>query len=281
MPTEPAPTLHDDIANEITHPRPSVRAALAALGLAAGMHVVDVGCSGGAHLGLFADAVAPGGTVTGLDRDAERIALAATMHAGRVADGTLCLQTGDMHALPFDAQTFDVVWSSLVLHHDERPRDTLAEWARVLRTGGMVAVLDGDGGGSFPIVPWSPALELKLRAAALRLDEERYTAQLGYHFAGYVGRQLPRLLRETGLVNVQMHALADVDRAPLCPQREAFQRNWFVHSFGQRLRPYLAPRDWEEFAALFDPDSTTYLLNHPDFFMSRTWYLGIGRSPTG
>ena len=83
----------------------------------------------------------------------------------------------------------------------------------------------------------------------------RQNSALTYRFAGYIGRQLPRLLREAGLTDVQISPLPDVDRAPLDPQREAEIRGWFTGSFGGRVRGFLAPRDWIRFAAPFDPDA--------------------------
>jgi malonyl-CoA O-methyltransferase len=44
----------------------------------------------------------------------------------------------DGHALPFDAGSFDLVWSNLALHwFDDRPR-ALGEWQRVLRPQGVL-----------------------------------------------------------------------------------------------------------------------------------------------
>ncbi|HET8629087.1 MAG TPA: hypothetical protein VFL91_16820 [Thermomicrobiales bacterium] len=73
-----------------------------------------------------------------------------------------------------------------------------------------------------------------------------------HHLAGHVGRQLPRLLREAGLRAVQIHAVGDVDRAPLDPRR---------------------------FLALFDPASPACLLADPDFFQIRTFSLAVDTAP--
>ena len=77
------------VRHEAAQPRPSVVAALAALGPAAGWRVLDAGCGPGPHLGLILDAVAPGGTVVGLDLEADRLEVAAAHRAEDVAAGRL------------------------------------------------------------------------------------------------------------------------------------------------------------------------------------------------
>ncbi|HEX5501136.1 MAG TPA: methyltransferase domain-containing protein [Thermomicrobiales bacterium] len=273
------PELRAEMVDEIARPRQSVVAALDALALGPGTRVLDVGCGAGPHLGLFAGRIAPGGAVVGLDSSAERLALAAELWADQLAAGTIALRAGDGCALPFDAATFDLAWSSAVLHHIERPGDFLAEQARVVRPGGHVAVLDADAAGSFPCIPWPPDLEHRARAAAWAALAADFDGALPYHFAGYVGRQLPRLLREAGLRAVRLHAVNDVDRAPLDPRREEGLRRWFVRWFEERLRDFLPPRDGRRFLALFDPASPDYLLASPDFFQVRTYYLAAGMVP--
>lgn len=269
--------LRDHVLNELRRPRSSVVAAITELGLRPGMRLIDIGCGPGAHLGLFAGGVIPGGEVVGLDSDAERLAVAAELHPELAADGSVRLEEGDLHHLPFEDDAFDVAWMSAVLHHEETPLDALAEMARITRPSGLVAVLDGDSGGSFPCLPWPPAFELRLRAADLRAQEDSYGGTLPYHFSGFTGRALTRLFREAGLGDVRLFAFTDVDRAPLAPPRERELSDWYLNSFGPRLRDYLAPRDWEQLLAYVTPESDAYLLSGPDFFQVRVTFLGLGQ----
>jgi ubiquinone/menaquinone biosynthesis C-methylase UbiE len=264
---------------EVEHPLASIVAAMNALDLLPGMHVLDVGCGAGVHLGLFAQRVAPNGSVIGLDIDPEPLGLAAELAADRIQAGAIMLEEGDLHHLPFAAARFDLVWSSMVLHHEEDPFPMLAEMQRVAKPGGVVAVLDGDSDGSFPCLPWPPDLEFQLRAAAQRATRERSREERANRIFGNVGRQLPRLLREAGLSDVRIHAFADVDQAPLDPARAAVLREWFQKWFGERVRDFLAPHDWNRYMELVDPASPSDLLASSDFFQSRTWYLATGRVP--
>jgi SAM-dependent methyltransferase len=215
--------------------------------------------------------------VVGLDIDAGRLEVAAGLWREQIDAGAIDLRQGDVNGLPFDSGTFDIAWASNVLHHEDRPVETLRELARVVRPGGWVALLDSDISGSFPFLPWPPELEQRLRAAYLRGEQDAYGGTLPYFFAGYMGRSLPRLLREAGLADARLEAFADVDRAPLDPQRAAYLRDWFTRPFAGRLRDYLAPRDYEQLTSLFAADAPDDLLTSPDFFLVRMYVLVTGR----
>lgn len=66
----------------IVHPCASTLAAVVALELRPGQRLLDAGCGPGARLGRFAARVAPGRRVVGLDRNADRLALAAEQGDG-------------------------------------------------------------------------------------------------------------------------------------------------------------------------------------------------------
>jgi SAM-dependent methyltransferase len=269
-------------AAQATHPEEGRRGAagfggrLDALGLRPGGKALDAGCGRGEHLALLVQRVAPGGVVVGLDSDGEVLETARVNHRGLVEGGALRLCQGDILDPPLQRRSFDAVWSSAVLHHIEDQAGALRAMAGLARPGGVVAVLEGDGEGSFPLLPWPPALELRLRVAAHRAEADSYGGRLPYHMDRYVGRRLTRLLREAGLGSVEIRPVPEVDRAPLTPERESELRSWFLHSFGDRVRPYLAPHDWEEVEARLDPGSDACLLSTPDFFCVRTYYLATG-----
>jgi SAM-dependent methyltransferase len=113
------------------------------LGLAAGMRVLDVGSGNGRH--AF-EALRRGAEVTATDldggalADVDRMAGAMTL-AGEVAAGG-CLRTvvADARHLPFGDAAFDVVIAAEVLEHIPDDSAAIAELARVLRPGGVLAV---------------------------------------------------------------------------------------------------------------------------------------------
>ena len=108
---------------------------LAAL-LRPGMHVLDVGCGTGAITVGIAQAVAPGGSVVGLDRDATLLDRARTQHA---AVSGLRFVEGDVLALD-GPDRFDVVTAARA-PVDRPPGDASPAW-RGDTARGWVVVLD-------------------------------------------------------------------------------------------------------------------------------------------
>jgi SAM-dependent methyltransferase len=202
----------------------------------------------------------------------------AELWADEIAVGRLRLQVGDLMELPFGDSSFDLTWTSSALHHVPDPAVALSELTRVVAPGGVVAILDADASGGFPFLPWPPELEERVRAALFRGAAENYGGKLDYVYHPYLGRNLPRLLREAGLTEIRLLAFADVDQAPLEDGRAAEWREWFRGWVEGRLHDYLAPTDREAVLALIEPDHPDDLLSSPVFFLVRTWLLAIGRA---
>src|SRR5687767_12064304 len=68
-----------------------------ALDLRPGNCVLDIGCGPGTDLGRLADAVGPGGSVIGVDRDPKMLAEASRRSANRA---NVSVRAGDAHQLP-------------------------------------------------------------------------------------------------------------------------------------------------------------------------------------
>lgn len=109
--------------------RDAIEAVLGLTGVGEGTDVLDVACGSGLAAGR---AQRLGATVAGLDASEDLVRIARRRAPG--AD----LRAGDMFALPWSDDSFDVVtsfngvWGGC--------DDALAEMARVVRTGGMVAI---------------------------------------------------------------------------------------------------------------------------------------------
>jgi ubiquinone/menaquinone biosynthesis C-methylase UbiE len=105
-----------------------------------GDRVLDVGCGTGYFTRVMAEAVAPGGTAVGIDPSPEVIARARS--STRLPNCTFA--EGIAEALDTEDESYDVVVSSLMLHHlpeTLRPQ-AIREMHRVLRPGGRVLVAD-------------------------------------------------------------------------------------------------------------------------------------------
>lgn len=148
-----------------------------------GESVLEVGCGTG-DVALAAGRLAgPGGLVCGTDPAPEMVAFARgkAERAGLAVD----FQVGVIESIAFPDASFDVVFSSLMMHH--LPADLkwrgLGEIARVLRPGGRCVVVD-----------------LKHPTTA----RERATMTLLMHGGLHDGVQdLPALMREAGFAEAR------------------------------------------------------------------------------
>lgn len=98
--------------------------------------VLEIGVGAGTD---FMQWVRSGARATGIDLTEAGIALARERLAleGLTAE----LRVGDAESLPFDDDSFDIVYSYGVLHHTPDTRKTLAEVHRVLRPGGVALLM--------------------------------------------------------------------------------------------------------------------------------------------
>ena len=107
-----------------------------------GEQVLDVGCGTGTLAMDVARRVGRAGRVAGVDPGTEQIARARSKAAR--SHVPIEFQIGVIEQLPFPDQTFDVVLSTLMMHHLPTPlkRQGLAEIARVLKPGGRLVIAD-------------------------------------------------------------------------------------------------------------------------------------------
>jgi SAM-dependent methyltransferase len=108
---------------------------------APGGHVLDVGAGPG-RLATGLAALAPRIEVAGIDIAPDMVARATALAAERGVAGRVTFRLGDVMALPFPDESFDIVVSTLSLHHWPNPALGLAEIYRVLRPGGIARIYD-------------------------------------------------------------------------------------------------------------------------------------------
>lgn len=108
-------------------------------GAAPGDRVLDIGCGTGYFARRIAPAVQPGGAVVGIDPSQPVID-----YAVRAAPANCSFQLASAENLPLPDASFDLIVSSLAVHHiplDLRPV-AMREMHRVLRPGGRLFIAD-------------------------------------------------------------------------------------------------------------------------------------------
>jgi ubiquinone/menaquinone biosynthesis C-methylase UbiE len=158
------------------------QAALHGAGLTTDLAILDLGCGGGGMLGQLVAHFRPKLAV-GVDLNREFLIRARTVAPVARTDGA---------RLSFRDSVFDFVLLRLVLRHVPSRMDVIQEAIRVVRPGGIVCAIDVDEGGTaFDPEPsrW-PALKEALATSARRRGGDPF-----------VGRTLPRLFAEAGLVS--------------------------------------------------------------------------------
>lgn len=121
--------------------RRAYRTLIAAAGVRSGDRVLDIGCGPGSMTRLLAEVAGPGGSAVGIDAAPEMIAYAQGK-ARRFSNCTF--EVGTAEALAFADRAFDVVMSSLMVHHlpEELKGQAAGEMYRVLRPGGTLLLAD-------------------------------------------------------------------------------------------------------------------------------------------
>jgi SAM-dependent methyltransferase len=170
------------------------------IGVRRAQRVVELGCGPRGCLGLLSARVGPSGSVLGVDISAVTVQQAQAF-AEESGLGNVRLLCRDAGATALPAASFDLVTSRLVLVNIPQPERIVSEAVRLARAGGAIAFHEVDWSALIcdpPCDAWTRLVELYLTMAQ----------QNGIDF--FVGRKLPRLLREAGVVDIRVHPIMHV-----------------------------------------------------------------------
>lgn len=177
---------------------PDSAALLDRVDLRPGHSALDLGCGPRGILELLAERVSPGGRVVGIDADPAHVAMAAEYAAEQRLS---CVQVtaADARRTGLPSASYDLVHARTLLVNVPEPAEVVAEMIRLTRPGGWVAAMEPDTeyGMCYPPHP-----------AFARLSE-LFPVASGRHGAdSRIGRRLPELLSQAGLVDVGAEARA-------------------------------------------------------------------------
>ncbi len=167
------------------------------IGVAPGADVIDIGCGVLGILPQLRSRVGAGGRVVGLDIEPLLLAVAAQLSAQH--DLAVQTERADAASTGLPAGSFDLVHERMLLLNVTSPQQVVAEMARLARPGGVVAVQEPDS-AAWATDPPHPAWELLLT------EVNDVYPRTGRDF--HTGRRAARLLRDAGLRDVQVRALA-------------------------------------------------------------------------
>lgn len=152
------------------------------------MTLLDVGCGPGTVTADLARIVA-GGQVVGVDASG-KVLDAAREHADALGYTNVRFEQANAYELPFDDDTFDVVYAHQLLQHLSDPVEALREMRRVAKPGGLVAVRDAD----YAAMAWYPET-----AGLTEWNELYHEVTHAYGFEPDAGRRLMSWVQEAGL----------------------------------------------------------------------------------
>jgi ubiquinone/menaquinone biosynthesis C-methylase UbiE len=195
-----SPAERDRLRRQSRELREHSALLLGRVGVCQGWQAIDLGCGPSGILDLLAERVGPEGRVVGLDFEPANVALAREFAAEGGLANVEVIQ-GDAHRTGFPTASYDLVHARTLLINIPDPDAVVAEMVRLTRPGGWVAILEPDVGGSVCYPP-HPAWD--------RLTQIFRSAQEVDGADRFIGRRLPELLRQAGLVAIGVEAKADI-----------------------------------------------------------------------
>jgi SAM-dependent methyltransferase len=167
------------------------------IGIAEGARVLEIGCGPRGCLDLLSARVGSSGWVVGVELSPAAVTLAKRFVAERGLQNVEVL-AGDACSVGLAEGSFDLVTSRLVLVNIPEPERVISAAVALTRRRGAVAFHEVDWAAFVcdpPSHAWNSLIELYLAVAARN----------GSDF--YLGRRLPQLLRQGGLVDVRVNPI--------------------------------------------------------------------------
>ncbi len=262
---------------------PAIRAAISALSLASLRRGVsrglDAACGNGDHSIWLAQALLPEGQVTGLDicRQGLLQAKVASERAG-LSDSLGYIQ-GDLSSLPFEDCAFDWAWCADCLWPGPKsqgflgldPIPVLGELVRVVRPGGLVAIIFWS---SQRLLPGHPYLEARLNATRAAC----YPFQEAWSYREHI-LSAPVWMLRAGLEKIRGRTFVADLHPPIDSQvrddlAACFQMLW------EKAIDEISDAERMQFERLCRRSSPEFIADRPGYYAFITYTLFSGRVPS-
>lgn len=256
--------------------------AISSLELRNGWHVLDAGCGAGGALPLLHAAVAPEGTVVGLDIARAHVTRASALVRQLGLEGAVSVEAADLRAeLPQADESFDAAWSADVLYPDTvgDPGAGVVRLKRVLKPGGLLAIFYGNWLRP-AYLPGYARLEHLICAAREALYARERMWQGEPHPESALG-----WLERAGFTRCRMQVHPVLHRQPL---PDAVRRYIQIAIFGNHYQRAVAEggkevgksdADQQLWSRLTNPHHPDYALDQPEYYCTATALLAVGEKP--
>ena len=171
--------------------------------LVAGLRVLDFGCGPGSMSLSLAEHIAPG-ELHGVDMKGSLIEMARSKARDAGRDNAI-FHVGDVTALPFEDNYFDIAHGHNILMHVPDTKAALGEVKRVLKPGGIIACREMICGSSFA----NP--DLKIAKRLWELFEDLMAANDGHP---QMGKEMKTHILEAGFRDIRMSASFTIYDSP-------------------------------------------------------------------
>jgi arsenite methyltransferase len=246
--------------------------AIRFIGIEPAWSVLDAGCGSGGYIPLLCELVGSMGRIAALDLAPENVTQVERLVQDGHCAAPVDLRVGSVLDLPFADATFDCVWCANVAQYltESDFARVMAEFRRVTKPGGLVAVKDSDG-TLLQILPLDPGIFARLVAA--RRTKAADTRLLG----SWCGSSLARFFRQAGLKDIVRKGWLVERWAPPSLATRQFVAMGLRYGAGLAAELDVPPADLEALqAAAADP---ARVLDDPDFCSREAFVVTIGRVP--
>ncbi|HEY7909831.1 MAG TPA: class I SAM-dependent methyltransferase, partial [Thermomicrobiales bacterium] len=220
-------------------------------------------------LPLLSELIGPSGRIAALDLAPDNI---ATVERRVAAWGLAAVKArvGSVLALPYADDAFDAVWCAATSQYltDDELGTMVAEFRRVVRPGGLVAVKEVDSA----MISFTPAPPLIIAHLF-----EAMASGGDIQFAGCLrGPTLTRLLRGAGMTEVWQRTTLIERAAPLRDVERQFMGDGLAYFASTALQCAIPDADRAVWERLTDPAGRDRLFDDADFSWREGHVVAVG-----